>query len=121
MFDSDTLAPPIVETSFAQDVGKGLQSNPKSLSSKYFYDAKGDALFQQIMAMPEYYLTNSEFEIFSTHKEVLRKAFGNTTFNLVELGAGDGTKTKILLEHFIKKGSDFYYSPIDISGNVKEH
>ncbi|MEM8527145.1 MAG: L-histidine N(alpha)-methyltransferase [Bacteroidota bacterium] len=121
MFDSDTLAPPIINTVFAEDVKKGLSSKPKSLSSKYFYDAKGDQLFQQIMAMPEYYLTNSEFEIFSTHKEALRKAFGSATFNLVELGAGDGTKTKILLEHFLAKESDFYYSPIDISGNVLEH
>lgn len=121
MFDSDTLAPSVINTTFAKDVEKGLRAKPKSLSSKYFYDAKGDELFQQIMAMPEYYLTNSEFEIFSTHKEALRKAFGNATFNLVELGAGDGTKTKILLEHFIEKESDFYYSPIDISGNVLEH
>jgi len=121
MFDSDTLAPSMINTTFAKEVQEGLESNPKSLSSKYFYDAKGDELFQQIMAMPEYYLTNSEFEVFSTHKEALREAFGNSIFNLVELGAGDGTKTKILLEHFIEKGSNFYYSPIDISGNVLEH
>jgi len=121
MFDSDTLTLPMINTTFAKDIEKGLQSKPKFLSSKYFYDAKGDELFQRIMAMPEYYLTNSEFEIFSTYKEQLRKAFGNSTFNLVELGAGDGTKTKILLEHFVNQNSDFYYSPIDISANVLEH
>ena len=50
---------------FRQDVIEGLSKHPqKTLPSKYFYDAKGDALFVQIMAMPEYYLTNAEMDIF---------------------------------------------------------
>lgn len=107
-------------TAFAKDIDLGLSSKPKTLSSKYFYDEAGDKLFQTIMALGEYYLTRTEFEIFDTHKKAMLKAFlGNDqSFNLIELGAGDGTKTKVLLKHFVQSGIDFNYSPIDISQNV---
>ena len=55
---------------FDMDVVKGLSDNPKHLSSKYFYDAQGDKLFQEIMQLDEYYLTNAELEILDTYKEV---------------------------------------------------
>lgn len=108
---------------FAIDVRNGLTQFPKALSSKYFYDATGDKLFQKIMSLDEYYLTRSEFEIFDTHKERIRSLIApdHEKFRLVELGAGDGTKTKLLLEHFLKVHSEFTYSPIDISGDVLEH
>ena len=51
---------------FAEDVLRGLSETPKSLSSKYFYDDEGSRLFQEIMKLPEYYLTGCEHEIFST-------------------------------------------------------
>ena len=51
---------------FKKEVLEGLSKENKFLSSKYFYDEKGDKLFQQIMAMPEYYLTKAEMEIFTT-------------------------------------------------------
>lgn len=109
-----------VYSAFAHDVKEGLSQQPKSLSSKYFYDPIGDLLFQRIMELDEYYLTRSEFEIFSEQKEKILKAFlGNEeSFRLVELGAGDGTKTKVLLDHFVERGIIFTYSPIDISGHV---
>ncbi|MDN3203716.1 L-histidine N(alpha)-methyltransferase [Algoriphagus sediminis] len=108
--------------SFAQDVLIGLSSKPKSIPSKYFYDATGDKLFQQIMAMPEYYLTRKEFEILENqHKSILKKILSkNEPFNLVELGAGDGLKTKILLRYLDVIGADFTYFPIDFSGTVLE-
>ena len=105
---------------FAQDVLLGLSSKPKSLPSKYFYDSKGDKLFQKIMAMPEYYLTRKEFEILETQFEPILSRildFG-VSFNLVELGAGDGLKTKILLRYLVSKEADFTYFPIDFSGSV---
>lgn len=106
-------------SAFEKEVAQGLTSFPKSLSSKYFYDEKGDKLFQDIMAMPTYYLTDAEFEIFSTQKEEICNAFhGSQGFDLIELGAGDGKKTKVLLNHFSNKGIDFTYLPIDISQNV---
>lgn len=109
-----------MKTQFAQDVQQGLASSPKRLSSKYFYDKDGDELFQAIMKMPEYYLTRSEFEILEMNKEPLLNLFLNSRgrFNLIEFGAGDGLKTKILLRHFVKQQADFRYVPVDISGNV---
>lgn len=107
---------------FALDVKKGLDESPKTLPSRYFYDEKGDDLFQKIMDLDEYYLTRAEFEIFVRQKDEILKSFlGNeSSFRLVELGAGDGTKTKVLLSHFLEKKTSFTYSPIDISGNVLE-
>ncbi|MCD9185225.1 MAG: L-histidine N(alpha)-methyltransferase [Pyrinomonadaceae bacterium] len=102
---------------FAEDVLKGLSAQPKFLSSKYFYDDEGSRLFQQIMDLPEYYLTRSEFEIFSTKTNEIFEAFTKNSkeFDLIELGAGDGTKTAVLIEYFLKQNVDFTYSPIDIS------
>ncbi len=105
-------------STFGEDISKGLSQQPKQLPSKYFYDAKGDQLFQDIMNMPEYYLTNAEYEILDTQKSEILELIGADTFDLIELGAGDGTKTKLLLEHFLEEKADFCYSPIDISGNV---
>ena len=105
---------------FAIDVKSGLDKSQKTLPSRYFYDEKGDELFQKIMDLDEYYLTRAEFQIFVRQKDEILKCFlGNdSTFRLVELGAGDGTKTKVLLSHFLDKNASFTYSPIDISGNV---
>ena len=100
---------------FALDVLLGLSRSPKAISSKYVYDAEGDRLFQQIMELPEYYLTQCEFEIFQSYKDKIVDLMGTDRLNLVELGAGDGKKTKVLLEHFIKRRMDFRYVPIDIS------
>ncbi|MGB3466924.1 MAG: L-histidine N(alpha)-methyltransferase [Cyclobacteriaceae bacterium] len=106
---------------FGEDIVSGLNSNPKKLSSKYFYDETGDKIFQQIMALDEYYLTRAEFEILDNYKdEILKIVAGKDGFNFFELGAGDGYKTKLLLRHFIDREVDFTYFPIDISGNVLE-
>lgn len=102
---------------FAEDVLHGFTSTPKSLSSKYFYDDEGSQLFQEIMKLPEYYLTRSELEIFSGQTEEIYEAFadGANGFDLIELGAGDGSKTAVLIGHFLTKGVGLTYSPIDIS------
>jgi len=105
---------------FAKDVAAGLQAKNKSLPSKYFYDEEGDRIFQQIMKMPEYYLTRAEFEIFSNQKhEICRKMLAfSEPFNLIEFGAGDGFKTKLLLNHLIEGNARFTYFPVDISENI---
>ncbi len=102
---------------FAADVLAGLSSFPKSLSSKYFYDDEGSRLFQEIMKLPEYYLTGSEMEIFESQADEIFRAFinGGSGFDLIELGAGDGTKTAVLIAHFLEQGAELSYSPIDIS------
>lgn len=107
------------KTAFEEDVYKGLTNDPKYLLSKYIYDEKGDKLFQQIMNMPEYYLTNCEFNILTQHTTEISDSFNRDGgFDLIELGAGDGKKTKILLKHLKEKDFDFSYLPIDISEHV---
>lgn len=105
---------------FRVDVLEGLSSTPKKLHSKYFYDKAGDALFQQIMAMPEYYLTNCELDIFQNKTSELSKIILETdaAFDLIELGAGDGTKSAFLLKHLLNEKANFNYMPIDISANI---
>lgn len=106
-------------TEFEQEVSTGLTGFPKHLSSRFFYDKKGDKLFQEIMDLPEYYLTECEFKILKNHTQAIAEAFNNKNgFDLIELGAGDGKKTKILLKYFSEKKIDFNYLPIDISQNV---
>ncbi len=107
-------------TPFARDVIAGLDTEHKSLPSKYFYDEEGDRLFQQIMAMPEYYLTRSEFEIFAEQRKEICEAFGafNAPFNLIEFGTGDGLKTKLLIRHLLDEGIEFTYYPVDISDHI---
>lgn len=104
----------------ARDTLRGLSSNHKYLMSKYFYDDVGSTIFQDIMNMPEYYLTDCEFEIFSEQKEEITRAIcnGNLRFTLVDLGSGDGLKTKILLKHLIEQSIDFEYTPVDISAKA---
>lgn len=108
------------QNTFAEDVLEGLSANPKFLSSKYFYDDEGSRLFQEIMKLPEYYLTRSETEIFLKQTEKIFEAFDvrETEFDLIELGAGDGTKTSILIDHFLKQKANFRYVPIDISSEA---
>ncbi|WP_339711721.1 L-histidine N(alpha)-methyltransferase [uncultured Kriegella sp.] len=110
----------IFETPFEEEVYRGLTDFPKHLSSKYFYDKKGDKLFQDIMNMPEYYLTDREYEILETHKEKIAQLFssGKKAFNLIEMGAGDGKKTKVILKYLADRNIPFKYQPIDISQNV---
>lgn len=110
-----------MDRNFEKDIDLGLSAVNKSLPSKYFYDEIGDALFIEIMNMPEYYLTNAEFDIFKNQTQALissLKLQPDTFFELVELGAGDGTKTLELLKVLDDNGFDFKYSPIDISENA---
>ena len=106
----------------AGEVRVGLQKMPKQLSSRFFYDAEGSRLFAEIMHSPDYYLTRSEYEILEMHKADMLQQFSpdNQPFELVELGAGDGLKTKILLGFFDGQNADFTYAPIDISADALE-
>ncbi|KAA5827928.1 L-histidine N(alpha)-methyltransferase [Algibacter amylolyticus] len=106
---------------FKNEVDKGLQEDNKTLPSKYFYDKIGDALFVEIMNLPEYYLTRCELDIFQNKTQELIESFSVSTdsyFELIELGAGDGTKTKELLRSLGAQNYNFDYFPIDISSNA---
>lgn len=100
---------------FAEDVAYGLSQPEKRLPCKYIYDDVGSELFSRIMELPEYYPTQCEMEIFATHKSDLAKIFGHTGFNIVELGAGDGQKTRVLIDELLDRTCDFTYVPLDIS------
>lgn len=105
---------------FYYDVICGLTETPKRLSSKYFYDANGDKLFQDLMNCEEYYPTKCELEIFSEKTaEICNAIIGDgDAFDLIELGAGDATKSTYLLKYLLDQQADFTYLPIDISDNV---
>ena len=76
----------------------------------------------EIMKLPEYYLTRAELKIFTEQKDAICQAFteGAEGVDLIELGAGDGTKTAVLIEHLLSKGVDFTYHPIDISQEAND-
>ncbi|WP_158799726.1 L-histidine N(alpha)-methyltransferase [Pedobacter sp. L105] len=108
---------------FLKEVLNDLSHSPKTLNSKYFYDGKGDKLFQEIMDCPEYYPTNCEMEIFTERTRDLAITLKNgfNTFDLVEMGAGDATKSSYLLKELMEMKADFTYMPIDISSTMVKH
>src|ERR1700712_3287880 len=119
--ETGTVSAPASKTNqFYDDVVAGLQSTPKRLNSKYFYDANGDKLFQDLMNCGEYYPTNCELEIFSEKTaDICNAIIGDgDAFDLIELGAGDATKSAYLLQYLLEQKADFTYLPIDISDNV---
>ena len=121
MSTSTTLALRAETAELAHHVAVGLRLVPKALSSMYFYDDAGSRLFQQIMDLPEYYPTRAEFAIFREHGSAIAAALsppGSGPFALLELGAGDGTKTKLLLRELLQTGPDFTYAPVDISAGA---
>jgi len=101
---------------FLTDVLKGLQSSPKYLDSKYFYDKKGDELFEKIMASDEYYLTNAEMEILSKQTtEIADEILKETTkSDVIEFGPGDAVKSIYLLRELSERNVLTNYFPIDI-------
>ncbi len=105
---------------FYLDVIRGLTQRPKRLPSKYFYDKKGDNLFQAIMASPDYYLTNCEMEIFACQSDVITDCVvgDGSDFELIELGPGNCAKSIHLLHALSASNVSFNYVPIDISENV---
>lgn len=105
----------VLRTQFALDVLIGFCAPQKFLPSMYFYDRKGSELFERITELGEYYPTDCEFEILTTHGERIASMFADSPFDLVELGAGDGRKTKVLLSCLQHQNAEFSYIPVDIS------
>jgi len=99
-------------SAFAGDVIGDLSRFPKKLSPKYFYDAKGSELFEQITVLPEYYPTRTELSILRQRGgEIARMIPPGAA--LVEFGAGATTKVRLLLE----RSRFAAYVPVDISGD----
>src|SRR5438045_6294897 len=93
------------------DVIAGLSSDPRALPCKYFYDERGAALFQKICELPEYYITRTEIDILDRHRSEIAAQLGPNV-ELIGLGTGAGTKTRILIEALEKPA---VYIPVDIS------
>jgi dimethylhistidine N-methyltransferase len=98
------------------DVTQGLAEPPRVLSPKWFYDERGSKLFEQITALPEYYLTRAEHEILTVHAPEIAAAVGART--LVELGSGSSRKTRLLLDALTELGTLERYVPVDVSGTA---
>ncbi|ODN67943.1 L-histidine N(alpha)-methyltransferase [Methylophaga muralis] len=105
----------VLKEQFAFDVLMGFSAPSKFLPSKYFYDATGSRLFEQITELEEYYPTRCEFEILNKVGGEIAEFMQGKPFEIVELGAGDGRKTKVLLSQLLKLTDQFSYIPIDIS------
>lgn len=107
---------------FLHDVLHGLSQSPKQLSCKYFYDDAGDELFRQIMLCDEYYLTRCEMEIFTSQAKPMANFITSVLgdFDVVELGAGDASKSIHLLKE-LASSTSLTYLPIDISASVITH
>jgi L-histidine Nalpha-methyltransferase len=108
------------EQEILEAVAGGLNASPKKLPSWMLYDQVGDKLFAKIMELPEYYPTRCELEIISRHKDELAQYFINSRspFNLIELGAGNGVKSELLIGALINLKAKFTYVPVDISSSV---
>jgi L-histidine Nalpha-methyltransferase len=96
---------------FRDEVLAGLSKSPRQLPYKFFYDEHGAQLFRQICELPEYYVTRTEIEILRLNGAEMAAALG-PQIELIGLGTGAGTKTKILLEELERPA---VYVPIDIS------
>src|SRR6201990_1584162 len=99
-------------TAFASDVIGDLAQFPKRLSPKYFYDAAGSELFEQITVLPEYYPTRTELGILRSRGPEISAIIPKGAA-LVEFGAGATTKVRLLL----KQCAFGAYVPVDISGD----
>jgi L-histidine N-alpha-methyltransferase len=104
---------------FAEDVRRGLTASPKFLFPKYFYDELGTLLFEAITALPEYYPTRAEAEILRDHADDILAALGGPVW-LLELGSGDGQKTRLLIEALLARQGTLEYVPVDISESAVE-
>lgn len=100
----------------ADDVRRGLTKSRKELPSKYFYDARGAELFEQICELPEYYLTRTERSVLEEIANEIIASCRPTT--LVEFGSGNSHKTRILLDAIRGAGLLDFYVPIDVSEDV---
>jgi L-histidine Nalpha-methyltransferase len=107
------LTPDHAERSLRQDARLGLTSSPKWLPSKWFYDARGSDLFEQITRLPEYYPTRAEASILVARAGDIAGRTGAHT--LVELGSGSSEKTRLLLDALRGQGTLRQYVPLDVS------
>jgi len=106
------LAPSSYLAALRADVSTGLTAEPKTLPPKYFYDARGSELFDEITRLPEYYPTRAETVILRQHAEDIARLSQART--LVELGSGTSAKTRLLLRALTEAGTLERFMPFDV-------
>ena len=99
-----------------KDIISGLSKAQKSLPPRYFYDSRGSQLFEQICQLPEYYPTRTEAGILKQYAIEIAKLTG--ACELIELGSGSSTKTRLLLDAYQSLDHPLAYCPIDVSGSI---
>ena len=131
LFDAPVLS--ASTQAVAEEARRGLTASPRTLLPWLFYDEAGSRLFEDITALPEYYLTRTERDLFTTHAADIFAALqcpasrrdvdtqtrsipiAPTSLALIELGAGTASKTGILLRALTQLQPHVQYQPIDIS------
>ena len=107
-------------TGLAEDVRRGLSTEPKRFLPKYFYDELGSQLFEAICLVPEYYLTRAENEILQRYAdEIVSSVDGKIT--LIEMGSGSASKTRLIIEALLRKQPELLFMPVDISATALEN
>jgi L-histidine Nalpha-methyltransferase len=99
-----------------RDVIVGLQQSPKSIPPRYFYDRLGSQLFERICQLPEYYPTRTESKILERYATEIARI--TQARELVELGSGSSTKTRLLLDAYQSLNGFLDYLPIDVSDSI---
>ncbi|NUR96705.1 MAG: L-histidine N(alpha)-methyltransferase [Kribbellaceae bacterium] len=107
------LTPDYAARALREDVRAGLSATPKWLPPKWFYDARGSELFEEITRLPEYYPTRAEREILHARKDEI--AAITKAHTLVELGSGSSEKTRLLLDGLRDHGTLTSFVPLDVS------
>jgi dimethylhistidine N-methyltransferase len=99
-----------------RDVRCGLSRKPKRLPVYLFYDERGSALYEQITELPEYYPTRTEYSILSRFADdIAEHATSTGRISVVELGAGTFTKSRLVLDAFVRQQGGCVFVPTDVS------
>ncbi len=104
-----------ISDGFAEAVRVGLGRRPRSIPPRFFYDARGSALFERICTLPEYYVTRTEFAILERYAREFPPAE-----TVIEFGCGYGAKTRLLFEAFFQTRRKMTFVPVDISKRALE-
>ncbi len=110
---------PVDRHALAEDVLDGLTKPFKELPPKHFYDARGSELFARICELPEYYPARAERAILEDHARHIVASTG--VEELVEIGSGYATKTRVLLDAMREEGQLSRYLPLDVSESTLRH
>jgi len=116
----DDLSDPTVTASAndGSDLIAGLTQEQKTIPCHYLYDDRGSEIFEQICELPEYYPTRTEAQILRENGRAIAQTTGNC--ELIELGSGSSTKTRLLFDAYAALGEPLYYIPIDVSAGILE-